>query len=264
MEASRVDQLLAGLTGLVVGVANKRSLAWAIARRLDAAGARLALTFQNARTERDVRPLAETLTNPGPVVALDVQDEAAAAAAVDECAAGLGGLDVMVHAVAFARAEDLGGRFVDTSREGFATALEVSAYSLVALARVAEPHMRERGGGSVMALTYLASGRAVPGYNVMGVAKAALESSVRYLAWDLGEAGIRVNAISAGPVRTLAARGVPGLGQMIETAAGRSPLRREISADEVADAALWLASPLAAAVTGEVIFVDAGYHAMGM
>jgi enoyl-[acyl-carrier protein] reductase I len=169
-----------------------------------------------------------------------------------------------VHAVAFARAEDLGGRFVDTSREGFATALEVSAYSLVALARMVEPHMRERGGGSVIALTYLASGRAVPGYNVMGVAKAALESSVRYLAWDLGDAGIRVNAISAGPVRTLAARGVPGLGQMIETAAGRSPLRREISADEVADAALWLASPLAAAVTGEVVFVDAGYHAMGM
>jgi enoyl-[acyl-carrier protein] reductase I len=259
-----VDQVLAGRTGLVVGVANKRSLAWAIARRLDAGGARLALTFQNARTERDVRPLAEGLTHEGPVLPLDVQDDDALDAAVSQAADALGGLDLLVHAVAFARPEDLGGRLADTSREGFATALDISAYSLLALARRVEPHMRERGGGSIMTLTYLASGRAVPGYNVMGVAKAALESIVRYLAWDLGESGVRVNAISAGPVRTLAARGVPGLGEMIDAAAARSPLRREISADDVADAALWLASPLSAAVTGEVLFVDAGYHAMGL
>jgi enoyl-[acyl-carrier protein] reductase I len=258
-----MNQLLAGRTGLVVGVANKRSLAWAIARRLDASGARLALTFQNARTERDVRRLAETLAQPPLVLPLDVQDDAQLDAAVAEAAGGLGGLDLLVHAVAFARAEDLEGRFADTPREGFFTALDVSAYSLVALARRAEPHMRARGGGSVMTLTYMASERAMPGYNVMGVAKSALESIVRYLAWDLGEGGIRVNAISAGPVRTLAARGVPGFSALADRAAERAPLRREITADDVGDAALWLASPLSTAVTGEVLFVDAGQHAMG-
>jgi len=258
------EGLLAGRTGLVVGVANRRSLAWAIARRLDAAGARLALTYQGERLEKDVRGLAATLEQEGPVLPLDVQDDAALDAAVDGAAEALGGLDVLVHAVAYARPEDLSGRFVDTGRDGFATALEVSAYSLAALARRAEPHMRARGGGSILTLTYLASDRAVPGYNVMGVAKAALEAMVRYLAWDLGEAGIRVNAISAGPVRTLAARGVRGFGQMLEQAAERAPLRREIDADEVADCAVWLASPLSGAVTGSVVFVDAGYHAMGM
>jgi enoyl-[acyl-carrier protein] reductase I len=259
-----MDQLVAGRTGLVVGVANKRSLAWAIARRLDAAGARLALTYQNERTERDVRRLAETLEHPPPILPLDVQDEAQLDAAVAGAAEALGGLDVLVHAVAFAPAPELEGRFADTSREGFRTALDVSVYSLVALARRAEPHMRARGGGSIMTLTYLASERAMPGYNVMGVAKAALEAAVRYLAWDLGEGGIRVNAISAGPVRTLAARGVPGFSALADRAAERAPLRREITADDVADAALWLASPLAGAVTGDVIFVDAGQHAMGI
>jgi enoyl-[acyl-carrier protein] reductase I len=257
-------QRMAGRTGLVVGVANKRSIAWAIARRLDEAGVRLALTYQSERVARDVRPLAETLANAGPVLPLDVTDDAALDAAVAEAAGALGGLDVLVHAVAYAEADDLRGRFADTSRHGFLTALDVSTYSLVALARRAEPHMRARGGGSIITLTYVASERAMPGYNVMGVAKAALESSVRYLAWDLGDAGIRVNAISAGPVRTLAARGVTGFSTMLDAAALRSPLRREISADEVADAALYLASPLAGAVTGEVLFVDAGYHAMGL
>lgn len=259
-----MEGLLDGRTGLVVGVANKRSLAWAIARKLDAAGARLALTFQNERTERDVRALAATLAHPGPVLPLDVQDDAQLDAAVAEAAGELGGLDVLVHAVAFARAEDLGGRYVTTEREGFLTALDVSAYSLTALARRCEPHMAARGGGSIITLTYLAAERAVPGYNVMGVAKAALEASVRFLAWDLGEAGVRVNALSAGPVRTLAARGIPGFGEMAGLAAERSPLKREITADEVADAALWLASPLAASVTGSTVYVDAGYHAMGI
>jgi enoyl-[acyl-carrier protein] reductase I len=258
-----VPELLAGTTGLVVGVANKRSIAWAIARKLDAAGARLALTYQGERTEGDVRKLAATLQGCDTVLPMDVQDDTQVAAGVAGAAEALGGLDTVVHAVAYARPEDLGGRFVDTGREGFHLALDVSAYSLAALAREAEPHMRERGGGSIMTLSYIASERAVPGYNVMGVAKAALESIVRYLAWDLGDGGIRVNAISAGPVRTLAARGIPGFGSMADKASERAPLRRDITADEVGDAALFLASPLSSAVTGETMFVDAGFHAMG-
>jgi enoyl-[acyl-carrier protein] reductase I len=259
-----VPELLEGTTALVVGVANKRSLAWAIARRLDEAGARSALTFQGERTEGDVRKLAGTLAGCEAVLPLDVQDDDQVSAAVEGAASALGGLDVLVHAVAYARPEDLGGRFVDTGREGFHLALDVSAYSLAALAREAEPHMRARGGGSIITLTYIAADRAVPGYNVMGVAKAALESIVRYLAWDLGDGGIRVNAISAGPVRTLAARGIPGFGTMAERVAERTPLRRDISAEEVGDAALFLASPLSASVTGETLFVDAGFHAMGL
>ena len=259
-----LPELLADTAALVVGVANKRSIAWAIARRLEEAGARLALTYQNERTEGEVRKLAATLERCEAVLPLDVQDDAQLADSVDAAAEALGGLDVLVHAVAYARPEDLGGRFVDTGREGFHTALDISAYSLSALARAAEPHMRTAGGGSIMTLTYIASDRAVPGYNVMGVAKAALESIVRFLAWDLGESGIRVNAISAGPVRTLAARGIPGFTEMADRAAARSPLRREISADEVASTAVFLASPLSSGVTGETIFVDAGFHAMGL
>lgn len=256
--------LLEGRAALVVGVANKRSIAWSIARALDRAGARVVLSYQNERTRGDVERLAATLSTPAPTLALDVQDDGEVEDGVAAAAEHLGGgLDVLVHGVAYARPEDLGGRLIETGREGFRTALEVSAYSLAALARAAEPHMRVGGGGSVITLTYIASERAVPGYNIMGVAKAALESMVRYLAWDLGDAGVRVNAISAGPVRTLAARGVPGFGTMADAAAERAPLRRGISADEVGDAALFLASPLSAAVTGEIIFVDAGFHAMG-
>ena len=256
--------VLDGKTALIVGVANKRSIAWAIASQLAAAGARCALTFQNERVEADVRKLAETLPNPGPVLPLDVQDEAQLDAAVDGAAAGLGGLDILVHAVAFARTDDLGGRFVDTDKAGFELALDISAFSLAQLARRAEPHMKARGGGSVMALSYIAAERAVPGYNVMGVAKSALESIVRYLAWDLGESAIRVNAISAGPVRTLAARSIPGFMDMADKAAERSPLRRSITVDEVAGAALFLASSLSSGVTGHVLYVDAGYHAIGL
>jgi len=260
-----VPELLEGATGLVVGVANKRSIAWAIARKLDEAGARLVLTYQNERTEGDVRKLAATLRDCPAVIPLDVQDDTQLASAVGAASEALGGgIDILVHAVAYARPEDLGGRFIDTGREGFHLALDISAYSLAALAREAEPHMRARGGGSIMTLSYIAADRAVPGYNVMGVAKSALESIVRYLAWDLGDGGIRVNAISAGPVRTLAARGIPGFGTMAEKAAERTPLRREITQDEVGDAALFLASPLSASVTGETIFVDAGFHAMGL
>jgi enoyl-[acyl-carrier protein] reductase I len=260
-----VPELLDGKTALVVGVANKRSIAWAIARRLDEAGARLALTYQGERTEGEVRKLAQTLSTPAAaVLPLDVQDDGQIAPATAGASDALGGIDVLVHAVAYARPEDLGGRFVDTTREGFHLALDVSAYSLAALAREAEPHMRARGGGSVMTLSYIAADRAVPGYNVMGVAKSALESIVRYLAWDLGDGGIRVNAISAGPVRTLAARGIPGFGTMADTINSRAPLRREITQEEVGDVALFLASPLSASVTGETLFVDAGFHAMGL
>ena len=256
--------VLEGKTALVVGVANKRSIAWAIAEALAAEGARCAFTFQNERVEADVRKLSDTLPNPGPVLPLDVQDPAQLDAAVDSAAAGLCGLDILVHAVAFARAEDLSGRFVDTSKDGFELALDISAFSLTELARRAEPHMAARGGGSIMTLSYIAAERAVPGYNVMGVAKSTLESIVRYLAWDLGDSAIRVNAISAGPVRTLAARSIPGFMDMADKAAERSPLRRSISAGEVAGAALFLASPWSSGVTGHVLYVDAGYHAMGL
>jgi enoyl-[acyl-carrier protein] reductase I len=256
--------LVEGTRALVVGVANKRSIAWSIAKALDEHGARVALTYQNERTERDVRKLAGELTGDVPVLPLDVQDDAQVAESVDAAAAALGGIDVLVHAVAFARPEDLTGRFTEISRDGFALAMDVSAYSLIALARAAEPHMRASGGGSVMALSYVAAERAVPGYNVMGIAKAALECIVRYLAWDLGDAGIRVNAISAGPIRTLAARGIPGFSEMADTIASRTPLRREITVDEVGATGLYLASPLSASVTGETLHVDAGYHAMGM
>ena len=254
-----------GKRALVVGVANKRSIAWAIARRLDAEGARVALTFQGERVEKDVTKLAGELTNqPVPVVPMDVTDDAQMDAAVAAVADQLGGIDILVHAVAFARAEDLGGRFVGTPRDGFNLALDISAYSLSARAERVEPHMQAAGGGSIVTLSYMAAERAVPGYNVMGVAKSTLESIVRYLAWDMGEHAVRVNALSAGPVRTLAARGIPGFGDMTEMAAKKSPLRREIDVDEVADAALFLCSPLARAVTGETLHVDAGYHAMGL
>jgi enoyl-[acyl-carrier protein] reductase I len=257
--------VLEGRAALVVGVANKRSIAWAIAQKLDAAGCRLALSYQNERTERDVRRLAETLEHgPVPVMPLDVTDDDQLDAAVAQAADELGRIDILVHAVAFARAEDLSGRYVDTSREGFMTALDISAYSFTALARRVEPHMVAAGGGSIITLSYLAAERAVPGYNVMGIAKSALESMVRLLAWELGEHGIRVNAISAGPVRTLAARGIPGFAEMTEGIAARSPLRRDIDADEVGESALFLCTPGSKAITGEVLHVDAGYHAMGL
>jgi enoyl-[acyl-carrier protein] reductase I len=256
--------LLADRAALVVGVANKRSISWAIADALAKQGARVALTYQGERVERDVRKLAGTLGEDTPVLALDVTDGDQIAAATSEAADALGGLDILVHGVAFATAEDLAGRFTDTSREGWSTALEISAYSLVELARTAEPYMNESGHGSIMTLSYLGGVRATPGYNVMGAAKAALESSVRYLAWDLGEAAIRVNAISAGPVRTLAARGIPGFSTMADSIAERAPLRRGIDGADDAGAAVFLASDLSRGVTGTTLYVDAGYHAMGL
>ena len=222
-----------GKRALVVGVANKRSIAWAIARRLDAEGARVALTFQGERVEKDVTKLAAELINqPVPVVPMDVTDDAQMDAAVAAAADGLGGLDILVHAVAFARADDLGGRFVGTPRDGFNLALDISAYSLVALARAGAPLMEKKGGGSILTLSYLGSERVFTNYNVMGVAKAALEASVRYLAADLGPRNIRVNAISAGPIKTLAASGIPGFSTILTVYRDRAPLRRSVETAE--------------------------------
>jgi enoyl-[acyl-carrier protein] reductase I len=253
-----------GKTALILGVANKRSIAWAIAKRLADGGARCAFTFQGERIEKGVRDLAETVESPL-VTELDVRDDGAVARVFSEVGEAFDGkLDILVHSVAFAAAEDLEGRFTDTPRERFWMAVEVSAYSLVATARAAEPLMESAGGGSIVTMTYLGGERAVPHYNVMGVAKATLDASVRYLAWDLGQKNIRVNAVSAGPVRTLAARSIAGFPTMESIVEERSPLHRHIEADDVAGAASYLLSDAARNVTGTTLYVDSGYHAMGM
>jgi enoyl-[acyl-carrier protein] reductase I len=253
-----------GKRGLVLGVANRRSIAWAIAKRLAEDGAELAFTFQGERIEKSVRELAESVSSPL-VTECDVRSDEDVARVFEEVGDTFrGGLDLLVHSVAFAAAEDLEGRFTDTPRDRFWLALDVSAYSLVCCARAAEPLMEARGGGSILTMTYLGGERAVPHYNVMGVAKAALDASVRYLAWDLGQRNIRVNAISAGPVRTLAARSIAGFPTMEAIVEERSPLHRRIEADDVGAAAAYLLSDDAANVTGTTLYVDSGYHAMGM
>lgn len=252
--------LLAGKRGIIYGVANKYSIAWGIARAMAEAGAQLALTYQNERLEKNVRELAATLEHPL-VLPCDVTDDEQIAAVYRQIEQGFGRLDFLVHSVAFAKSDDLDGRFVQTSRDGFHLALDISAYSLVAVTRPAVPLMKD--GGSVVTMTYLGSERATPGYNVMGVAKAALEASVRYLAADLGADGIRVNAISAGPINTLAARGVKGFVQMRGQFRERNPLRRDVDAQDVGHAALYLLSDLSRCVTGEVLYVDCGYNVMG-
>ena len=253
-----------GKRGLVLGVANKRSLAWAIAKRLADAGAELAFTYQGERIEKSVREFAESVASPL-VTECDVRSDDDVARVFREVGEVFdGGLDLLVHSVAFAAAEDLEGRFTDTPRDRFWMALDVSAYSLVSCARAAEPLMEARGGGSIVTMTYLGGERAVPHYNVMGVAKATLDASVRYLAWDLGQKNIRVNAISAGPVRTLAARSIAGFPTMEAIVEERSPLHRHIGADDVGAAAAYLLSDDARNVTGTTLYVDSGYHAMGM
>jgi enoyl-[acyl-carrier protein] reductase I len=253
-----------GKRGLVLGVANRRSIAWAIARRLADEGAELAFTFQAERIEKSVRELAESVSSPL-VTACDVRSDEDVARVFDEVGTAFGGsLDLLVHSVAFAAAEDLEGRFTDTPRDRFWLALDVSAYSLVACARAAEPLMEAAGGGSILTMTYLGGERAVPHYNVMGVAKATLDASVRYLAWDLGQKGIRVNAISAGPVRTLAARSIAGFTTMEEMFEQRAPLHRHIESDDCGAAAAYLLSDDARNVTGTTLYVDSGYHSMGM
>jgi enoyl-[acyl-carrier protein] reductase I len=253
-----------GKRGLVLGVANRRSIAWAIAKRLADGGAQLAFTYQGERIEKTVRELADSVSSPL-VTECDVRSDDGIARVFDEVGSAFGGqLDLLVHSVAFAAAEDLEGRFTDTPRDRFWLAVDVSAYSLVACARAAEPLMEASGGGSILTMTYLGGERAVPHYNVMGVAKAALDASVRYLAWDLGQKNIRVNAISAGPVRTLAARSIAGFPTMEAIVEERSPLRRHIDADDVGAAAGYLLSDDAKNVTGTILYVDSGYHSMGM
>jgi enoyl-[acyl-carrier protein] reductase I len=259
-----VAERFAGKRGLVLGVANKRSIAWAIAKRLADEGAELAFTFQGERIEKSVRELAGSVSSPL-VTECDVRsDEDIKRLFAEVGDAFGGGLDLLVHSVAFAAAEDLEGRFTDTPRERYWLALDVSAYSLVACARAAEPLMEAGGGGSIMTMTYLGGERTVPHYNVMGVAKAALDASVRYLAWDLGKKNIRVNAVSAGPVRTLAARSIYGFPTMEAIVEERAPLHRPVSADDVGAAAAYLLSDDASNVTGTTLYVDSGYHAMGM
>jgi enoyl-[acyl-carrier protein] reductase I len=254
---------LAGKVGLIVGVANKRSLSWAIAQAAADAGATLVLTYQGRFAEH-VNELAETLSPTPLVLPLDVQNDAEIDAVFSRIHTTHGGLDFLVHGVAFANREDLTNPFVQTSREGFKLALDISAYSLIALARGAKPLMEARGGGSILTLSYLGSERVFTNYNVMGVAKAALESSVRYLAADLGAQNIRVNAISAGPVKTLAAAGIGGFSTILNIVRERAPLKRAIEASEVGDAAVFLLSSASRGITGEVMMVDAGYHAIGM
>ncbi|MEJ7792065.1 MAG: enoyl-ACP reductase [Gaiellaceae bacterium] len=253
-----------GKRALVLGVANKRSIAWAIAHRLADEGAELAFTFQGERIEGNVRQLAGSVSSPL-VTLCDVRSDEDIERVFREVAElWPEGFDVLIHSVAFAAAEDLEGRFTDTPRDRFWLAVDISAYSLVATARAAEPLMERRGGGAIVTMTYLGGERAVPHYNVMGVAKATLDASVKYLAWDLGAKSIRVNAVSAGPVRTLAARSISGFTEMERVFEERAPMRRHIDADDVAAGAAYLLSDDAKNVTGTTLYVDSGYHSMGM
>jgi len=254
---------LTGQTGLIIGVANKRSIAWAIAQAAASAGARLAVTYQGERLEENVRELAASLADPL-ILPCDVTVDAQIDHVFASIEREFGGLDFLVHGAAFAPREELAAPFMQTSREGFRLSLDISAYSFIALARGAVPLMERRGGGSILTLTYLGSERVFQNYNVMGVAKAALEASVRYLAADLGPKGIRVNAISAGPIKTLAASGIAGFSGILQVYRDRAPLRRTVETAEVADAAMFLISSASRAVTAEVLMVDAGYHATGM
>jgi enoyl-[acyl-carrier protein] reductase I len=252
--------LLSGKKGLIIGVANKHSIAWAIAQSAAAQGAQLYFNYQNERLKENVEELVATM--PGSkAFPCDVGDDAQIETLMQHVGKEAGRLDFLVHSVAFAPREELTGQFVNTTRKGFATALDVSAYSLVALTKAALPFMTE--GGSVVTLTYLGAERVVQNYNVMGVAKAALEASVRYLAHDLGPKNIRVNAISAGPIKTLAARGVSGISKMVDHHKEYAPLRRATEQGEVGDTALFLVSSLGRGITGEVIYVDGGYHIIG-
>lgn len=254
--------LLEGKNVVIVGVLNRASIATAIAQEMVAHGARVLLTHHNDRARRGVERVAESIGG-APTLPLDVTDDRQCADSIAAAADILGGIDTLVHAVAFARTDDLSRRFSETSREGFAIAHDVSAYSLLALSSQVEPFMRSRGGGSIMTLSYIGGERATRQYGVMGAAKASLESSVRYLAVDLGPSGIRVNAISAGPIRTAASRAIKGLDAVIDRLEPSLPLARNITAGDVAGSAVFLSSDLSAGVTGETLHVDAGFHAIG-
>jgi enoyl-[acyl-carrier protein] reductase I len=257
------DGRMQGKVGLIVGVANHRSLAWAIAQAVAAEGARVVLTYQG-RFEENVKELAAQLSPETLVLPCDVQQDVEIASVFERIQQDHGGLDFLVHGVAFAQRDELTSPFVQTSRDGFRLALDISAYSLIALARGAQPLMQARGGGSIVTLSFLGSDRVFPNYNVMGVAKAALESSVRYLASDLGPLGIRVNAVSAGPVKTLAAAGIGGFSSILGVVREKAPLRRAIDTSEVGSAAAFLLGDASRGITGEVLMVDAGFHVLGM
>jgi len=252
-----------GKSGLIIGVANKRSIAWAIAQATARAGARLVLTYQG-RFEEHVNALAQGLERSPLVLPCDVASDADIDTVLAKVDQELGGLDFVVHGAAFAPREELSAPFFNTTREGFRIALDISAYSLIAITRAALPLFEKRGGGSVLTLSYLGSERVFPNYNVMGVAKAALEATVRYLAADVGPRNVRVNAISAGPIKTLAAAGISGFSSILGIYRDRAPLRRNIDASEVGDAAAFLLSDAGRGITGEVLLVDAGFHITGM
>lgn len=255
-----VSNSLQGRTVVVFGVANKRSIAWAIAQQMQQAGAQLAITYQNERLKQEADELIAALPN-SQAFQCDVSRDEEIAKLFEQLKERYGKIDVLVHSVAFAPADDLKGDFVDTSRDGFRIALDVSSYSLVAVSRAARPLMTE--GGSILTMTYYGAEKVVPKYNLMGVAKAALEACVRYLANDLGKNRIRVNAISAGPIKTLAARGISGLGEMMKEHGERAPLKRNVDVKEVASTAVFLASDAGSGITGETIYVDCGYNIMG-
>ena len=255
--------MLEGKTGIIFGVANKRSIAWAIAQALSREGMRLAFTYQGERLKESVEALSSTL--PGSLLLpCDVTNDAEITTVFDAVDQQFGRLDALLHSVAYAPKDDLENEFVRTSREGFKIAHDISAYSLVVLTRAALPLFDKSGSGSVLALTYYGAEKAVEGYNLMGVAKASLEASVRYLAANLGPRNVRVNAISAGPVNTLAARGIKGFTGMLHHHAERAPLRRNVELEELGDAGLFLLSKMSAAITGEVMFVDCGYNIVGL
>ena len=247
-------------TAVIFGLANKRSIAWAIAQKLNEAGWRLAITYQNERLEQEAKDLITDLPGADGFMC-DVTSDAEIAKLFEQLKARYGVLDGLVHSVAFAPADDMKGEFLNTTREGFRIAHDVSVYSLIAVARAAAPLMTN--GGSIVTLTYYGAEKVVPKYNIMGVAKAALEATVRYLANDLGPKGIRVNAISAGPIKTLAARGVSQLGEMLKSHAERSPLKRNVDPAEVGGTATFLLSPAGSGITGETLYVDCGYNIMG-
>ncbi len=253
--------LLGGKKALVFGVANKNSIAWGIAQALHEEGAEVALSYGIPQLEKRVRPLAEQL-GVDFVEKCDVTSDEEVEALFTAVAERLGHIDILVHAIAYAPSEELEGRFYDTTREGFRIAMDISVYSLIHLARHALPLMSS--GGSIMSMTYYGAEKVIPHYNVMGVAKAGLEASTRYLAAELGPQGIRVNAISAGPIKTLSASGIAGFRKMLAYSEERTPMRRNVDQAEVARTALWLASDLSSGVTGEIVHVDAGYHVLGM
>ncbi|MGG6312561.1 enoyl-ACP reductase FabI [Paenibacillus macerans] len=255
-----MGDLLAGKNIIVMGVANERSIAWAIAQSLAEQGARLAFTYESERVEGRVRKLAETIPN-SLILPCNVTVDEEVDKLADTLRSEFGVLHGLVHSIAFAKAEDLAGEFVDTSREGFALANDISVYSLVAVSQRLAPLMTE--GGSIMTMTYMGSERVMRNYNVMGVAKAGLEASVRYLANDLGPKNIRVNAISAGPIRTLAAKGISDFNSILKQVEEKAPLRKTTETAEVGDTAMFLISHLSRGITGEVIFVDGGYNIVG-